>query len=78
MKTIPIESADALGYRAITKDIWPEVEIEKHIVVSIEGNLAGTDSVWLKTHHGAIQAARRKTELILSENELEKLLKDEL
>ena len=72
MKRITEEQATAGGYRAITTDIWPERESEKHIVTSIESAMAGLDAVWIIQPNDSLQAARKTTELILTRELLNK------
>lgn len=61
------------GYRSISGDLWPERESDKPIIESIESTLSTCNAVWMVFPDDAIQAGRKRSELILPEDEVKRL-----
>jgi hypothetical protein len=76
MRHLPPLEASLAGYRAITKDVWPD--LEPQVKASLEATLSSVDSVWIDMPYGAIQAARKRSELVLPGRAIEQLKKETL
>jgi len=68
MRHISVAEAAANDYRSITNDLWPNLDKDKPIIESIESTLSTCDSVWIVMPYDAIQAGRKRRELILPED----------
>jgi hypothetical protein len=73
MKHLSVAEAQKQGYRSITGDLWPDREKDKAIIASMEQTLSTCDAVWMTFPYEAIQAARKRSELILPEDEVARL-----
>lgn len=69
MKHLSAAEAKENGYRSITGDLWPERETDKPIIASMEETLSTCNAIWIVMPNEAIQAGRKRTELILPEDE---------
>jgi hypothetical protein len=73
MKHLTVQEAKDQGYRPITSDLWPDRESDKPIIASIEENMRGKDAVWIDMPYEAVQAARKRRELVLPEDEVKRI-----
>lgn len=73
MKHLSVAEAKEQNYRSITGDLWPEREKDKPIIASMEQTLSTCDAIWIDMPYEAIQAGRKRSELILPEDEIQRI-----